>query len=145
MIGWHYTSWENVRSIEMVGLLAAPPPPTMVVDDANASRLRGVWLWTEEPVGESRAGIILDRVARFGHPVVAVLQVEYEPSDIVTRPEGRWRSSTEYAWTTHRGRFDHEYGTGWTYHEAEPFTFVTARSREKVRLVERVDVVERLQ
>jgi len=83
--GYHYTSLANWERINKEGMIKPQKIISSSLLDVFRDGVDGIWLWKEEPKGESHAWNILFQLSTKADTRVVKLKVEYD-EDLVLRP-----------------------------------------------------------
>ena len=127
--GYHYTSIENYKRIQEVGLI----PYQISKPDLQPffpSGICGVWIWASDLTRETQVGSILWQLMTKASTTVVKLRVKYESEDLLRR----FGSLVE---VDHDGRLG-----SWIYHQRETAIIVTRTiPPENITLIKTYDLV----
>jgi hypothetical protein len=125
MIGYHYTSLANWKTIREQGLR-----PYLLRRDIVADCVPGVWLWVSKQHGTSHAGCILFQIKTKKTFDVVELEVDYEPA---------WceRVGWENCRVMHEGKVTDDFGEliGYYHRKAEAVISWRPVMPERIKLV----------
>lgn len=130
MIGWHYTAYNNWLSIQKEGFVPYPISKPEI-NEYFPEGVKGIWVWTERPMGESELGSILFQTATKQSTHIVLLEFEYDSESILK-------------WQGRRVLLKHD-GTmgGWLYHEKQEALIITHPIPvDKIRLVKDVNLMD---
>lgn len=135
--GYHYTSFDRWVKIEKKGLIPYAINKIELWPYLDGYPAKGVWVWKHRMKGESHVGSILWQVATKAATKIVLLEVNYNPEDILCGSDGV--ILTLY----HKGSIEN-----WHYHtkkESESSVIVTKPiPPENIKLLKVYDLVELL-
>lgn len=122
MVGYHYTTLKNYRSIKVGGLLPVPFEKLFIESKAEA----GVWLFREHQKSEQLFGVLADTFARHYQDWIMVeLEIDFEIEDCIDA-----LNTGDVLKLTHTGSIG-----PWVYHKDEPiFILKESVSPYRIRL-----------
>lgn len=129
MTGYHYTSYKNWLEIKKQGLV----PYLIDLKDHRVPVIKGVWLWTQNPIGISHLGNIIRQLAFKSETRIVKLQVNYNY-------EKRYRLNFQEIKLTHQGIIEK-----FQYHIDDPSIIITEPIGQKdIKLLKSYDLLDLL-